>query len=72
MVLYLLANFTLALSIQPHMQVVTTVQLHNPETFFGWNAKERCEDERAQRLDYQRNHPHQYGPIEVVGECMGV
>ena len=66
--MYLLANFTLALSMQPHMQIVTTLQIHNPQTFIGWNAKQRCEDARRDRMKSLGRS--RFGQQEIVGPCM--
>ncbi len=67
--LYLLANLTLALSMKPGLQIVTTVQIHNPETFIGWNAKERCEEARKDRLGNSRHS--KYGQQEIISTCIG-
>lgn len=68
--LYLLANFTLAFSMQPHMQIVTTVQILNPETFFGFNAKERCD--QARELRVKKISKQRFGKQEIVGMCMSL
>ena len=67
--LYLLANFTLALSMKPGMIMQTQIQMHHPETFIGWNAKERCEEARHERLKQMGRSKH--GTQEIVGMCMG-
>ncbi len=67
--LYLLANFTLALSMKPGMVIETQIHIHNPETFIGWNAKQRCEDARSERLE--KLGRSKYGTQEIVSMCMG-
>jgi hypothetical protein len=67
--LYFLANFTLALSMKPGMTLQTDIQMHHPETFIGWNAKDRCEDARSKRL--QALGRSKRGTQEIVGMCMG-